>query len=406
MGRGGAGFGRTDRLSVRRILPAAIALLLAAVSPAGAQRVALVIGNASYQAVPALRNPPRDAEVMAEALRHLEFRVEVLHNAGRGEMLAALRRLAQAATGAEAALLFYAGHAVEVGGSNMLLGVTTSPRAAEIERDAVAYEEVERLLAGRAGITMIFLDSCRDNPFAAALARAQRADERRGGTRSVGAGLAGVASASGMLIAFATAPGRVALDGDAGNSPFTAALVRHIASEDLEVRQMLGRVRRTVREGTGGRQVPWDNSSLEGEFFFRSSVPVARQAPPAAAAPRARLSITPQREVQVTPDEYLRAITGNTLEFIANTGVPVRSFVSPDGTLHMRYGQLRGRGFNDQGVYSIEGATFCTRFGRFRQGRTLCIIPFRDGDGWGARTPDGQRVEISIRRGDPYRLAP
>jgi hypothetical protein len=102
-------------------------------------------------------------------------------------------------------------------------------------------------------------------------------------TRSVGVGLASVASTAGTLIAFATAPGQVALDGEGEHSPFTAALLQHMATPDLDVREMLSRVRRSVREATGGRQIPWDNSSLEARFVFRTAL-----GPGAASGPTRR----------------------------------------------------------------------------------------------------------------------
>jgi hypothetical protein len=119
-------------------------------------------------------------------------------------------------------------------------------------------------------------------------------------TRSVGGGgLAGVASGSGMLIAFATAPGKVALDGQDENSPFTEALLRHIETPAVEVRQMLGRVRQSVREATAGMQIPWDNSSLEGSFYFRP--------PTADPAFRRTIEAASARSIPLPPDLRTRA---------------------------------------------------------------------------------------------------
>ncbi len=435
------------RTPMRRLILAAALLLLAAPPAALAQRLALVIGNGAYRSVPALANPPRDARAVAEALGGLGFRVEMLLDADRAAMIAALRRLAEAATGAEAALLFYAGHAVEIAGGNMLVPVTAPPQAGALEREAVRFDEVERLLEGRAAATLLFLDSCRDNPFSgqaaapaaedrgigqAAAARSGTAAAQGRQTRSVGRGLAGIASASGMLIAFATAPGRVALDGDGANSPFTTALLHHLATQDLEVRQMLGRVRRAVREATGGQQIPWDNSSLEGEFYFASSIPVrtaaaAPVAPPAAAGPRRPPSAlpadlaaptaapplpssvprrpvdpAPQVERAVPPAEYLRAVAGNTVEYFLGYNGRVRSYNAEDGRVFTAWGYKKPD--YDHGRVSAEGDRVCERHRLFQNGRRICSTPLRDGESWALLGEDGRRLDLSIRRGDPYGL--
>jgi hypothetical protein len=237
------------------------------------QRVALVIGNGAYRSVPVLGNSANDARAMAAALAQLEFHTELLLDGDKDAMQAAFHRLASAAQGAEAAVLFYAGHASEVGGHNLLIPVSASARnVAELKRSAVSFDDMLGALNGKASTTLIFLDACRDNPFAqiGTTGETGQLESSRGITRSIGGGgLASVTSSAGMLIAFSTAPGQVALDGNADHSPFTAALLRHIGSTGVEVRQMLSEVRRDVRESTLGRQTPWDNSSLEGDFFFR-----------------------------------------------------------------------------------------------------------------------------------------
>jgi uncharacterized caspase-like protein len=267
-----------------RRLAAIIAMsVLAAVSPAKgqAERVALVVGIGEYRHVPPLANPANDARDMAEALTRLGFRTELVLDPDRVRLEQSLRRLGQAARGADAAVFFYAGHAIEVGGRNWLLPVEAD---IESERDlrfeALDMDIVSEQLDGAARLSIVLLDACRDNPFRLRLAS---------GTRSVavGTGLAQLRAAVGTLVAFSTAPGTVAADGRGRNSPFTAALLRRIDTPGLELRQMLAEVRREVREGTGGRQVPWEHSALEGAFYF---VPAAAAAPVApgggATAPR------------------------------------------------------------------------------------------------------------------------
>ena len=128
---------------------------------------------------------------------------------------------------------------------------------------------------------LVLLDACRDNPLAQQLKRSMAASR----SSAVGQGLAEVRTAVGTLIAYATGPGDVASDGDGEHSPFTGALLDHIATPGLEVRQVLGRVRDEVLKQTGERQVPWDSSSLRGEFYFRVAAPVLSAAAPAPAPP-------------------------------------------------------------------------------------------------------------------------
>jgi uncharacterized caspase-like protein len=250
-------------------LLAALCLLVATALPAAAQRVALVIGNGAYREAPALANPTADARGMAAALGRLGFATDLLLDADRAQMEAAIRRFGEAAAGAEAALVYYAGHAVEVAGRNHLIPVSARIRSdRDLPFETVDFDAVMTQLEGRARVILVFLDACRDNPFRQRL--------MAGGTRGVAApGLAPVRGPVGTLVAFATAPGNVAQDGYGANSPFTAALLQHIETPGLEVRPMLGRVRQSVREATAGSQVPWENSSLEGEFFFRPATPPA-----------------------------------------------------------------------------------------------------------------------------------
>jgi uncharacterized caspase-like protein len=240
-------------------------------------RVALVIGNGAYrEGIASLANPPNDARALALVLERLGFHVDLLIDGDRAAMLAAIRRLGETAKNADAALLFFAGHAAEVGGRNILFPTSVSARGTDhdLSRTAIPYDEISSALSGKAKSTLIILDACRNNPFTVALAPSSEAGRQetssRTPTRSIGTGLASVASTSATLIAFATAPGQVASDGSGKNSPFTAALLQHIGTPDIEIRDMLTRVRRTVRQSTAGSQVPWDNSSLEAPFFFRT----------------------------------------------------------------------------------------------------------------------------------------
>ncbi len=254
----------------------ALLALLAGASPAAAQpgaRVALVMGVGAYRAIPPLANPPNDARALAETLRRLGFDVDLVLDPDRLAMEQAVRRLGQRATAADAALFFYAGHALEFGGRNWLLPVTTDVRTdRDLRFEALDLDSVLAQLES-ARVSIVLLDGCRDNPF-----RLRLASSTRGIATSPG--LTPVRAAVGTLIAFATAPGEVAEDGAGQHSPFTSALLHRIGTPGLELRAMMAEVRREVREATGGRQVPWEHSALEGAFYF---VPAAITVPAAPA---------------------------------------------------------------------------------------------------------------------------
>ncbi len=269
-------------MSRLRALVVAFAVLLLAAPPAAAQqgaRVALVMGVGAYQAIPPLANPTNDARALAEQLTRLGFDTDLVLDPDRGAMEQAVRRLGQRAVGAEAALFFYAGHALEFGGRNWLLPVTTDVRNdRDLRFEALDLESVLAQLES-ARVSIVLLDGCRDNPFRLRLASATRGI-------ATGPGLTPVRAAVGTLIAFATAPGEVAEDGNGAHSPFTAALLRKIATPGLELRSMMAEVRREVREATGGRQVPWEHSAMEGAFYFLPAAINVPAAPaPVAVAP-------------------------------------------------------------------------------------------------------------------------
>ena len=266
-----------------RALLVAFAVLLPAALPAAAQpgaRVALVMGVGAYRAIPPLANPPNDARALAETLRRLGFDTDLVLDPDRLAMEQAVRRLGQRAVGAEAALFFYAGHALEFGGRNWLLPVTTDIRTdRDLRFEALDLDSVLAQLES-ARVSIVLLDGCRDNPFRLRLASATRGI-------ATSPGLTPVRAAVGTLIAFATAPGEVAEDGAGQHSPFTAALLRKIATPGLELRSMMAEVRREVREATGGRQIPWEHSAMEGAFYFLpAAINVPATPAPVAPAPR------------------------------------------------------------------------------------------------------------------------
>ena len=233
--------------------------------PANAgNRVALVVGVAKYKFVPELANTINDANKMAESLKRLNFDVTLVTNPSRPEFETALMEYGNRINNAEASIFFYAGHALEVSGRNWLLPADAKLNSArDLRFQAIDVQGVlDQTQSSRA--SLLFLDACRNNPFSEILSRGTRGQPSRG--------LAPIDPATGIYVAFATAPGQVASDGTGANSPFTEALLKHIETPGLEIRQLMNRVRADVRTKTGD-QIPWEQSALEGDFYFSPPKP-------------------------------------------------------------------------------------------------------------------------------------
>jgi uncharacterized caspase-like protein len=238
--------------------------LAVAITPASAEkRVALVIGNSAYAHTAPLKNPSNDATDMAATLRALGFEVVDGTDLTKRDMVRQIRIFADKVRGADVGLFFYAGHGLQVNGRNFLAPVDATLKSdIDLDFEAVELDLVLKQLERSSRLSLVFLDACRDNPLAQSLAQTSR-------SVSIGRGLAQVEKAVGMMIAFATQPGNVALDGDGRNSPYTEALLRHIATQGRSINDVMIEVRKDVLETTGGKQVPWENSSLTGQFFFK-----------------------------------------------------------------------------------------------------------------------------------------
>ncbi len=231
------------------------------------RRVALVIGNSEYRHTVALQNPRNDAADVAAALGRLGFTVIEGIDLDKGGMERRIREFASALEGADVGLFFYAGHGLQVDGKNFLAPVDATLKSeTDLDFEAVRLNLVTRQLERHARLSLVFLDACRDNPMATTLARSLKGRSR---SVSVGRGLARVEKAVGMMIAFATQPGNVALDGKGRNSPFTQALLKNIESEGSSIGDTMIEVRNDVIAATDGKQVPWENSSLTGKFYFK-----------------------------------------------------------------------------------------------------------------------------------------
>jgi uncharacterized caspase-like protein len=287
-----------------RFLLAAALLLLC--QPAWAtKRVALVVGNSAYQNVARLPNPVNDGAVIAATLKNAGFDVvDSRHDVPAAELRRALRDFADRARDADIAVVYYAGHGMEVEGTNYLI-----PVDAKLERDTDVYDEavsLDRVLVAiepAKQLRLVILDACRDNPFVKSM-------KRTVASRAIGRGLAQVEPASpNTLIAYSAKAGSTALDGDSANSPFTIALKKHLTTPGLDVRRAFGFVRDDVLKDTANRQEPFVYGSLGGDDV--PLVPAPAAAPP-AAAPSAQSEARRDYELalQVGNKDALNAFVG------------------------------------------------------------------------------------------------
>ena len=258
---------RLASLMARVLWSAAMVIFI--VSPASwaaDSRVALVIGNSNYANANKLANPANDAANMADHLKKLGFNVFLGLDLNKAGFDTKIRDFAAALEESGTAILFYAGHGLQVGGQNYLVPVDAKlARERDLEFEAVKLDFIlKQMELGREDKTnIVFLDACRDNPLSRSLARNM-------GTRStaVGQGLAQVDAGVGTFVAYSTQPGNVALDGSGRNSPFTAALAKRMLEPGRNLTSVMIDVRKDVIASTSGKQVPWDHSALTGEFYF------------------------------------------------------------------------------------------------------------------------------------------
>ena len=251
---------------------------------AAEQKIALVIGNSAYPPAARLRNPVNDATAMATKLRSLGFEVILKTDASQREMTRAISQFGQKLALGSVSLFYYAGHGMQVRGKNFLI-----PVDAEIENEASVRSEgvdVDQVLdqLGPARLSMVILDACRNNPF-----------ERR--FRGTGGGLAQIDAPTGTVLAYATAPDKVAADGTGSNGLYTTELLKALDTPGLRVEDVFKQVRIGVIKASNNQQIPWESSSLTGEFFFRPDLR------PAADNEKLRQAVQTQTELQKALDE-------------------------------------------------------------------------------------------------------
>lgn len=291
------------------LLAALIAHVMFTGSASAERRVALVIGNSAYVKSPVLANPANDAAEMARALTEAGFEVIAGLDLDKRAFDTKIRDFARALNNADVALFFYAGHALQVAGRNYLVPIDAAmDRERDLDFETVGVDFVLRQMEidRDSKTNLVFLDACRDNPLARTLARSM-------GTRSssVSQGLAQVQTGVGTFISYSTQPGNVALDGAGANSPFTAALVKGLREPGRNLTSVMIDVRKDVLAVTGGKQVPWDHSSLTGDFYFHLAA-----APGSAVKPGAPVSSDVHKRLEELERELQRKTdqTGKVVE--------------------------------------------------------------------------------------------
>ena len=364
----------------RLLLPLVVLLALAAGASAQQQqqqqqqrRTALIIGNGAYAGSAPLKNPANDARDVAAALSQLGFEVvnrQKMVDLTQKEMLSAVRAFGQRIRGGGVGLFFYAGHGMQVGGSNYLI-----PIDAKINNEGdVKYQSIDvsdvliEMENANNGVNIIILDACRNNPFAAR------------GFRSATNGLAQMNAPSGTLIAYATAPGSVASDGgDGRNGLYTRELIRALKTPGLPIEEVFKHVRVSVRDKTGRAQIPWESTSLDASFYFLPGNPaqVAANAPPPAPQRPAASAPPP---VTAPAEEQAAGGGADAMEAVRRWGAGGKRGAPPagaghegtfanlndsnsslrlsaDGTFTLRQPLARGQYVNLSGNYLVEGET-------------------------------------------------
>ncbi|MDU1695655.1 MAG: caspase family protein, partial [Bradyrhizobium sp.] len=248
---------------MRRLAIGILVLVLLGVAPCrAASRIALVVGNSDYQSVGKLANPANDARLVAETFQRLGFTLvggAAQLDLDKSRFDQVIQTFSKQLLGAEVAVFYYAGHGIQVRGTNYLVPISANPaREADVDFMMVDVGLVLRQMeAAGTKLNIVILDACRNNPFGGR------------GLRSSDGGLAQIRAPEGTILSYATQPGNVALDGDDGHSPYTRALVDAVQRPGLDVLQAFNQVGLSVKKATASAQQPWVASSpIDGSFYF------------------------------------------------------------------------------------------------------------------------------------------
>ncbi len=287
------------RLARSAVLAAAMFMACPALAET---RMALVIGNSSYAHGGRLANPVNDAAKISAALAHVGFTVTSLTDLGRDGLTDALKTFARDSAEADVALIYFAGHGMEIGGTNYLIPVDATLAAdTDVEYEAVPVDRALTAVGRAHRLKVVVLDACRNNPFLDTM-------RRTNAQRAISVGLARPAAASGMLIAYAAREGSTSSDGADGDSPYATALARHLTETGVDVRILFGEVHDDVLKATGGRQEPSNYDSIGGAGYFLTAPSQGAPAAPAALPPDPRtVEITFWQTVDVGDPAQLKA---------------------------------------------------------------------------------------------------
>jgi Caspase domain len=283
-------------------------------------RKALVIGNARYSQSGTLRNPANDARAITAVLKRLDFAASTGIDLERNAMEDVLGDFERDIKNADVALLYYAGHGLQVNGHNYIIPVDADiQQEIHLKRRAFALDEILALMTRRATSSIVFLDACRDNPFARSLMMGIPSHARS--TIVARSGLAEISLARGVFVAFATAPDHVADDGTGDNSPFTEAVLKYIEEPNVSISDFLINVRTHVLQATDGRQEPWDQSSLRTRFVFKPT----EAPPPQVAVPPGSDKAQPETRTLAERAVLFTFSTFRMNMFVRGTGLGIAS---------------------------------------------------------------------------------
>jgi len=359
-----------------------IALLMgfaAASASADGKRVALVVGNSAYRNVPELPNPANDAGDVAAALNRLGFSVTLIANASFEEMRRGLIALGREAAGADMAVMYFAGHGMEISGENWLIPIDAElKKDIDAENEAISLRSVMLQVSNTTSLGLVVLDACRNNPFAAKMHRALALRAATAG------GLGRIEPVGNVLVAYAARDGTTALDGDGRNSPFTTALLHNIETPGIEVTFMFRNVRDDVMEATRNEQQPFVYGSLSRRAIYlagdppsadQASTKQANASPAVAGAPSTTAPAPPPSaidpalvgtwEITVPNDRGLsrwtwRIMGDGTYKFRAEGQ---RAAPAHEGTItatngHWALHAIKGlTGYDDAGSYEVRDTT-------------------------------------------------
>ncbi len=287
---------------LRYLITVLAAFLALSVTPLRAEnRIALVIGNGGYQQLAHLPNAVSDAQLIDKSLTSVGFKTILITDGTRQQMVQSMKTFMEEITPETSVLVYYAGHGIQFGEENYLIPTDSQlSSASDLPLEAFSLRMItEQLERAHPRIAILVLDACRNNPL-------KRKGAVRAGEDQPAAGLAKATGPLGTFIAFATAPGQVATDGNKGNSPFTRALADLMTAPGLPIEQVFKRVRERVIDQTFGKQVPWDNSSLTRDFFFVEAFAGMPKFNPEASADAQAWQIAANEDIATSYETYLK----------------------------------------------------------------------------------------------------